>query len=69
MSSGGRWRVVMAALRSVAWIALLGGLAWGAWTVLAALQENPRKVPEVAKSVPVKAPELKTMRDGVLDDA
>jgi hypothetical protein len=69
MSSGGRWRVVMSALRGLAWIALLGGLGWGAWTVLAALQENPQKIPEVAKSVPVKPPELKTMRDGVLDDA
>jgi hypothetical protein len=69
MSSGGRWRVVMAGCRGAAWIALLGGLGWGTWTVVAALQDNPRQIPEVAKSIPVRPPELKTMRDGVLDDA
>jgi hypothetical protein len=47
----------------------LGGLAWGAWTIFSALQENPRKIPATAKAVPMKPPELKTMRDGVLDDA
>ena len=37
--------------------------------MFAALQENPRKIPATAKAVPMKPPELKTMRDGVLDDA
>lgn len=69
MSNGGRWRLVMAAVRTIAFIALLGGLAGGAWMVVAALQDNPREIPAVAKSVPVQLPELKTMRDGVLDDA
>jgi cell division septal protein FtsQ len=36
--------------------------------VVTALQENPKRMPAAAKSVPMKAPELKTMRDGVLDN-
>ena len=59
----------MAGVRTTWFVALLGGLAWGAWTIVAALQENPQKVPAAAKAVPIKPPQLKTMRDGVLDDA
>jgi cell division protein FtsQ len=69
MSSGGRWRLMMAGVRTTATMALFGGLGWGAWMVVAALQDDPRKVPAAARIVPVKPPELKTMRDGVLDDA
>jgi cell division protein FtsQ len=69
MSSGGRWRLIRAGVRSVAFVGLLGGLGWGAWTVVAALQDNPQRIPAAAKAVPMKPPELKTMRDGVLDDA
>jgi cell division protein FtsQ len=69
MSNGGRWRLVMAGVRATAWMAMLSGLAWGGWMVISALQENPQRIPAAAKSVPVQAPELKTMRDGVLDDA
>jgi hypothetical protein len=60
---------VMAAVRTTGLVALLGGLAWGGWTVAAALQHNPQKIPAAAKAVPMKPPQLKTMRDGVLDDA
>lgn len=69
MSNGGRWRLVMAGVRMIALLSLLGGLGWGAWMVVAALQEDPKRIPAVAKTIPVKAPELKTMRDGSLDDA
>jgi hypothetical protein len=70
MSTGGRWRLVMACVRTTVLVALLGGLGWGAWLLVAALQENPKRVPAAAKSVPVKPPELKkTMREGVLDNA
>ena len=67
MSSGGRWRVVMAGLRTVALLALLAGLAWATWMVVSALRD-PHKVPPAAKTVPMKAPELKST-DGVLDHA
>ena len=69
MSSGGRWRLVMAGVRTTTLTALIGGLGWGAWTVLGALQQDPQRIPAAAKSIPVRAPELKTMRDGVLEDA
>ena len=68
MSRGGRWRAVMAALRTITFLALLGGLAVGAWTIVAALQKDPQKIPAAAKMVPMKAPELKST-DGVLDHA
>lgn len=69
MTTSGRWRLVMAGMRMTALVALLGGLAWGVWLIAATLQENPARIPAAAKAVPVKAPELKTTRDGVLDGA
>ena len=69
MSRGGQWRRVFAAARIGAILAFVGGVAWGGWLVVSALQENSPHMPAVAKSVPVRAPELKTTRDGVLDDA
>jgi cell division protein FtsQ len=69
MSNGGRWRLVMAGVRTAALVALLGTFGAAAWMVMAALQEDPTRIPEAAKSVPVKPPELETMRDGVLDNA
>jgi cell division septal protein FtsQ len=69
MSTGGRWRVAMAGVRTAALLALLTGCAWGAWMVFAAWNNDPAKIPALAKAVPVKPPELKTMRDGVLDNA
>ena len=68
MSTGGRWRLVMAGVRVVAVLALLAVLAWGTWLVIAALRTGPTRVPAAAKAVPMKPPQLKTMRDGVLDD-
>ncbi len=69
MSSGGRWRLVMAGMRTVGLVALLAGLGWATWIVVAALQEDAWRIPAVAKTVPLRPPELKTDRDGVLDDA
>lgn len=69
MSTGGRWRLVMAGVRAAALVAFIGGCGWGVWLVYSALQDDPRRMPAAAKAVPVKAPELKTMRDGVLDSA
>ncbi len=69
MSRGGRWRLFTAGLRLTGVTLVLGGLGWGAWLVSAALQEDPRRIPVAAKAVSMKAPELETTRDGVLDQA
>lgn len=69
MSVGGRWRLAMSIVRSVLLAALLGGLAWGVWLIVAALQQKPERIPAAAKTVPMKPPVLRTTRDGVLDDA
>jgi cell division protein FtsQ len=69
MSRGGRWRFFLSGLRITGMALVIGGLGWGAWTVNAALQEDPRRVPALAKTVPMRAPELQTTRDGVLDQA
>ena len=65
MSREGRWRHAIATAR-LAGIAVAGvAIAWGAWEVVAALQENPKSVPAEAKAVPLKNFSLKT--DGALD--
>lgn len=69
MSRGGRWRLVMAGVRATLLVALIGTVAWSAYLVFSALREDPKRVPATAKAVPMKAPELETMRDGVLDRA
>lgn len=69
MSSGGRWRLVMAGVRAVALVAFIAGCGWGVWMVVGALHDDPKRMPAAAKSVPLRPPELKTMRDGVLDHA
>lgn len=69
MSSGGRWRLVMAAVRAVALIGFLAGCGWGVWLVVQALNDDPNRKPAAAQAVPMRPPELKTMRDGVLDQA
>lgn len=67
MSRGGRWRLALAVLRSVGVGAVLGGLIWGGWSVAAAIRGDSRAMPAAAKAVPLRAPELLTDRDGVLD--
>lgn len=69
MSRGGRWRRWRAIAGTTALLALLGGLAAGGWLIVAALQENSPQMPDIAKTVAIRAPELRTTRDGVLDDA
>jgi cell division septal protein FtsQ len=68
MSSGGRWRLVMAVTRVTICMALVGSGLWAAWLVVNALREDPARIPAAAKSVPMKSPELKST-DGVLDNA
>jgi cell division protein FtsQ len=67
MSRGGRWRLALSTSRTIALGVLIAALAWGVWLVVAALRENPNTMPSVAKSVPIKAPELVTSHGGVLD--
>jgi hypothetical protein len=69
MSRGGRWRRVLAVLRVAAVGAFVGGVAWGGWMIVSALRQNSSRMPALAKTVPVRPPELRTTRDGVLDDA
>lgn len=69
MSSGGRWRLVMAGVRSLALVLFVAGCGWGVWMIVGALYDDPRRMPAEAKAVPLRPPELKTMRDGVLDHA
>jgi cell division protein FtsQ len=69
MSRGGRLRLVLAGARTVAVAAFVAGLAWGGWTVFEALQHDGLPKSASAKTVPLKAPELQTTRDGVLDNA
>jgi hypothetical protein len=69
MSSGGRWRLVMAGVRSLALVGFIAGCGWGVWMIVGALHDDPRRMPAEAKAVPLRPPELKTMRDGVLDSA
>ncbi|MBL9201802.1 MAG: FtsQ-type POTRA domain-containing protein [Opitutaceae bacterium] len=69
MSRGGRWRLALSVLRSVGFGAVLGGLVLGGWSVAAAIRGDSRAMPASAKAVPLRAPELVTDRDGVLDAA
>ncbi len=69
MSRGGRWRLVLTGARTLGVALLMAAFAWVGWSVLTALQQNPRELPAVAKAVPLRAPELITTRDGVLDNA
>lgn len=68
MSSGGRWRRTLASLRIAGLVTFVGGLAAGGWLIASALREESPHMPAVAKSVPVRAPELRST-DGVLDNA
>jgi cell division protein FtsQ len=64
MSRGGRRRLLTAGMRTVAGVAFLGAMAWGAWILIGGLAQGPRTMPTVVGAVPVKPPELKT--NGVL---
>ncbi len=69
MSRGGRWRRVIETARAVGLFALVGGLGWGGWNIAQSLRTSSPQIPAVARTVPMKPPELRTTRDGVLDDA
>ncbi len=69
MSRGGKWRRVLQGARVVTVVAVVGGLLWGAWRVSLSLRKTAPQIPTLAKTVPMKAPELRTTRDGVLDAA
>src|SRR5207245_591837 len=65
-SPGGRWRLMLAGLRTAGLATLIVALGWGAWQIAAALQEKPRPAFATARGGAAPAPKLKT--DGVLDD-
>jgi len=65
MSPEGRRRVTWSGIRTLAAIAVLGGIAWGGVEITAALQGTPKKFASAAEAVPVKDVVLVT--DGVLD--
>jgi len=67
MSRGGRVRLVLAGARTVTVGLFVAGVAWGGWTVFEALQHDGVPKSASAKTVPLRAPELQTTRDGVLD--
>src|SRR5205823_3256628 len=68
MSRGGKWRRAMAATRVVLLAAFMSAAVGGAlWIVTTSMTNS--SVPAVAKSGPMKTPELRTTRDGVLDNA
>lgn len=66
MSGSGRWRLVFATLRGALAVTVLAGVIWSAAKVVAVVQENSRKMPAVAKAVPIAR--LTFTTDGVLDD-
>lgn len=69
MSQEGRWRLTLAALRTMGIVMIVATLGWGGWLVADVLREGPKKLPAVAAGVPVKNFRLLTDRDGVLTDA
>jgi cell division protein FtsQ len=69
MSRGGQWRLAASLARVLGFVAVVAVVAWGAWEVVAALQENPSKMPAAARTVPVKNFVLKTNAEGVLGAA
>jgi cell division protein FtsQ len=67
MSREGQWRVIASGLRMAGFVVAVLLVGWGVWEVAQALQENPKRMPTAAKSVPVKHLALRT--DGRLDAA
>lgn len=65
MSSEGRRRVTMSAMRGALGAIVIGAVAWGAWEMAAVLRENPDAMPDGARSDRVRS--LGLVTDGVLD--
>ncbi len=68
MSRGGKWRRVFQVMRAAALGTLIGGFLWGSYMAALSLRKTSPRIPGIAKLVPMKAPELRTTRDGVLDN-
>jgi cell division septal protein FtsQ len=67
MSRGGKWRRAMAAIRVTLVVAFITAAVGAAlWMVVTLSATSP--APGVAKAGPMKPPELRTTRDGVLDN-
>jgi cell division protein FtsQ len=65
MSTEGRRRMVFGGVKTVAAIAILGGLTWGGFEIAAALRGKAQPQAVAAQAVPVK--EVVLVTDGVLD--
>ena len=65
MSSEGRFRLTMGAVRATVGTIVLGSIAWGGWEIAAVLRQNPASMPDSAKSDCVRS--LVLVTDGVLD--
>ncbi len=64
MSRGGRWRLVWSGLRVLGGAGFVCGLALAGWMIVGAMAESSRSLPDSARAVPIRAPEVRT--DGVL---
>jgi cell division protein FtsQ len=65
MSTEGRRRVAMGAVRAITGAIAMGFVAWGAWAMTAVLRENSAAMPDAAKADRVRS--LVIITDGVLD--
>ena len=67
MSTEGRRRLIWNGVKTVALIAILGGISWGGYELAAALRGSPKRFHGAAPTVPVN--EIVLITDGVLDQA
>ena len=67
MSRGGKWRRATAAMRVTLLVAFITAAVGGVLWMVATLSASS-SMPGVAKAGPMKPPELRTTRDGVLDN-
>lgn len=67
MSSVGRRRLTMGAVRTLASVIALGVVGWGGYEIWRILQEDPQRLAAVSESQPVETINLTT--NGVLDQA
>jgi cell division protein FtsQ len=67
MSAEGRRRVIWSALKTIAALAIVVGVAWGGVQLAAVLRGNTRRIAAAGEAVPVKDVVLVT--DGVLNQA